>query len=96
MKRHVPLRRCVACRSARPKHELIRVVRTPGGCVEVDHTGKAAGRGAYLCRAAECVEIAVRKQALRRALGQALPEQTAECLGPVHDRRQICVKPAAG
>jgi predicted RNA-binding protein YlxR (DUF448 family) len=58
----------------------MRVVRTPEGGVEVDHSGRAAGRGAYVCRAAECVEIAVRKQALRRALGQALPEHAAERL----------------
>ncbi|HUT74855.1 MAG TPA: YlxR family protein [Armatimonadota bacterium] len=78
MGRHVPLRRCVACRTVQPKSELMRVVRTPEGEIGVDPTGKAAGRGAYVCRRRECVDAAVRKQALPRALGQPLPVQAAQ------------------
>src|ERR671916_796064 len=50
--RHIPERTCVACRSPRPKRELVRVVRAPDGTVTVDDTGKKSGRGAYLCRRA--------------------------------------------
>ena len=52
--RPIPTRSCVACRTARPKRELVRVVRTPGGAMVLDETGRAAGRGAYLCRDAAC------------------------------------------
>ena len=55
-RKHVPQRTCVVCRQVKPKRELIRVVRTPEGRVVVDETGKASGRGAYLCRKRVCWE----------------------------------------
>jgi predicted RNA-binding protein YlxR (DUF448 family) len=76
--RRVPMRMCIACRTSRPKAELLRVVRTPSGAIEVDATGRAAGRGAYVCRRAECVELVGRKDVMRRALGQPLPQQATE------------------
>ena len=66
--RHVPQRTCVACRSTLSKRELVRVVRTPAGTVEVDPTGKLAGRGAYLHHDAECWDTGLRKGKLARAL----------------------------
>ena len=48
-KRHIPERTCVACGSKKPKVELVRVARSPQGKVAVDTTGKAPGRGAYIC-----------------------------------------------
>lgn len=66
--RHVPERTCVGCRTTRPKRELVRVVRTPEGAVELDPTGKRAGRGAYLCPSLDCLEQAVRGRRLERAL----------------------------
>ncbi|UCH35778.1 MAG: YlxR family protein [Armatimonadota bacterium] len=78
MPRHVPMRTCVACRNQRPKAELMRVVRTPEGRVEFDPTGGATGRGAYVCRRSECVERIAHKGAVRRALGQSLPEEAVQ------------------
>ena len=46
----------------------MRVVRTPAGAVEVDLTGKANGRGAYLCRNAACWDSALRRDRLSTAL----------------------------
>lgn len=66
--RHVPERTCVGCRAVRPKRELVRVVRTPEGTVELDPTGKRSGRGAYLCRNVACLEAAVQGRRLERAL----------------------------
>jgi len=51
----------------------MRVVRTATGEVAIDSTGRTAGRGAYLCRTAECIDIAIRKGALSRALRTPLP-----------------------
>ena len=48
--RRVPSRTCVACRTVRPKRELMRVVRTPAGEIILDASGRAPGRGAYVCR----------------------------------------------
>jgi predicted RNA-binding protein YlxR (DUF448 family) len=60
-RKRVPQRSCVACRQVRSKRELIRVVRSPDGSVYVDETGKAHGRGAYLCRDRACWERAIGK-----------------------------------
>jgi len=59
-----PLRTCVGCRRVRGKHELVRIVRAPGGLLVADRN--AAGRGAYVCPGAECLERA------RPRLGGAL------------------------
>jgi len=66
--RHVPQRTCVACGSTSAKRELVRLVRTPAGEVEADLTGKQAGRGAYVCRSADCWEKALRRGRLEHSL----------------------------
>ena len=67
-RKHVPLRSCIACRAKLPKRELIRVVRTPEGTLEMDPKGKRAGRGAYLCRQRQCCEKALQPGRLSQAL----------------------------
>ena len=57
--RHVPIRTCTGCREEHPKRELIRVVRTPGGSVVVDPSGKQPGRGAYVCHRPDCWSTAL-------------------------------------
>jgi predicted RNA-binding protein YlxR (DUF448 family) len=63
-----PRRTCVVCRAAAAKRELHRIVRGPDGTVAYDPTGKAAGRGAYLCGRPDCLETAVRRRSILRAL----------------------------
>jgi hypothetical protein len=53
--KHIPQRTCVGCRETLPKRSLVRVVRRPDG-VQVDPTGKLAGRGAYLHDRRSCWE----------------------------------------
>ena len=67
------MRTCVACRTSRAKRDLQRIVRTPTGEVVVDPTGRLAGRGAYVCHDTDCLSIAIKKGALRRALEIPLP-----------------------
>lgn len=67
------MRSCVACRTPRPKGELIRVVRRPDGTVGVDATGRQPGRGAYLCQDAACFDLAGRRRALAHALETQIP-----------------------
>jgi hypothetical protein len=69
----LPLRTCVACRTTRPKRELVRIVRAPDGSVTLDTTGRLAGRGAYLCADGACWPTAIKKSAIERALSVALP-----------------------
>ncbi len=78
--RHVPQRQCVACRQMRPKRELIRVVRTPAREVRVDPTGKASGRGAYVCQSDACASEAVRHGRLAHALDVSIPGPVADDL----------------
>lgn len=66
--KHVPLRSCIACHNKRPKRELIRIVRTPEGAIEIDLKGKRSGRGAYLCPSRQCWEAALQEKKLGRAL----------------------------
>ena len=66
--RKIPMRRCVATSESLPKKELLRIVRTPQGEVTIDESGRQNGRGAYLKRSKEAVEIAKKRKALARAL----------------------------
>ena len=77
---HEPERRCTACRQIRSKAELLRVVCPKDGEPELDMTGKLPGRGAYICPSEECVEKALKKGSLARALRRQLPESLAEQL----------------
>ena len=65
---HVPMRTCVACRTKRPQSELVRIVRGGDGEPVVDLVGGSPGRGAYLCDADACRELAERRRIIRRAL----------------------------
>ena len=64
----MPQRTCVACRATTAKRGLVRVVRTAEGHVEVDATGKKAGRGAYLCAQGDCWNLALKRDRLSAAL----------------------------
>jgi hypothetical protein len=66
--RKLPTRTCVACRCSDDKRGFVRIVRTPDGHVIVDPTGKANGRGAYLCAKAECFQVARQRRRLDSAL----------------------------
>jgi predicted RNA-binding protein YlxR (DUF448 family) len=63
----IPMRMCVGCQEMKPKKELIRIVRTPESSIEIDPTGKKAGRGAYICPQVVCLEQAVKGKRLEKA-----------------------------
>ena len=74
MPKKSPLRQCMGWRERRAKRELIRVVRTPEGSVNLDFGGKMHGRGAYLCPNMECLKKAIRSKSLERSLEVEIPE----------------------
>ena len=76
----VPERRCVGCGESFPKSSLIRVVRTPEGDVVLDVTGRKNGRGAYVCRSAECFRAARRKKRFSTNLSVEIPEEVYDRL----------------
>ena len=75
MQKKIPQRQCMGCRERKNKRDLIRVVRSPEGAVSLDFSGKAAGRGAYLCPNPECLKRAIRSKALERSLETQIPEE---------------------
>ncbi|MFO7698793.1 MAG: YlxR family protein [Anaerolineae bacterium] len=80
MARRKPQRTCVGCKQVTTKRELIRVVRTPEGAVEIDATGKRAGRGAYLCANRGCWQRALAQKQLNRALKMTLSREDTDRL----------------
>ena len=70
----VPLRMCTGCGEMKPKKELVRVVRSPQGEVSLDLSGRAPGRGAYVCRNVECLKKARKAHRFERAFYCQIPE----------------------
>jgi uncharacterized protein len=75
MPKKIPMRRCVATGEQLPKKELLRIVRTPEGNLEVDVTGRANGRGAYLKKDSSAVDIAKKNKALEKSLEVKIPDE---------------------
>ncbi|MBO8159394.1 YlxR family protein [Thermosyntropha sp.] len=73
--RKIPQRMCVGCREMKNKRDLIRIVRTPDGKIEIDSTGKKSGRGAYICPNIECLNQAIKGKRLQKALEQDIPTE---------------------
>ncbi len=92
-RKHIPQRTCVVCRRSFPKRELNRIVRSPEGEVFYDPTGKASGRGAYLCDDLACWEKAVTGTFLDRALKTKLTPAQRAALKEELERRRALVEP---
>lgn len=75
-----PMRMCVGCREMKPKRELIRVVKSPEGQVTMDPTGRKPGRGAYVCKSAECLKRAIKQKQLERAFECPLGDEVKDAL----------------
>jgi predicted RNA-binding protein YlxR (DUF448 family) len=71
----LPMRMCTGCGEMKPKKELVRIVRSAAGEISLDTTGKKAGRGAYICKNAECLKKAKKAKRLERAFSSAIPEE---------------------
>ena len=76
----IPMRMCVGCREMKEKRELIRIVRTPEREAVLDSTGKRSGRGAYVCRNAECLRRSIKQKQLERQLEITLTEEITAAL----------------
>jgi len=85
--RREPARMCVACRQMKPKRELIRVVRTAGGRLETDETGKKPGRGAYVCVESRCLAEAQKRRKLERAFEGADTQGVYEAIAAIAQKR---------
>lgn len=75
MPRKIPMRRCVATGEQLPKKDLLRIVRTPEGELQIDLSGKANGHGAYLKKSEDAVAAAKKNGALKKALSVEIPDE---------------------
>ena len=83
--KHVPMRKCIGCGEMIGKKGAVRIVRSKEGELSVDLTvpdlnGALPGRGAYLCRSRECLELARKGRKLERGLKCAIPDDIYEIL----------------
>lgn len=70
----LPKRTCIGCNEIKLKKELIRIVKNKQGEISIDRTGKANGRGAYICDNIECLEKAIRTKKLERTFEAQISE----------------------
>ena len=83
----IPQRTCIGCNSKKDKNELIRIVKNKDGKISIDRTGKAQGRGAYICDSIECLEKAIKSKRLERTFETKISEDVYENLrGVIVDR----------
>ena len=71
----IPLRTCMGCNEKKPKKELVRIVKNKDGEIFIDRTGKADGRGAYICDYIECLEKIIKSKRLEKVLEVKIPEE---------------------
>ena len=86
VKKKIPMRKCVGCGEMKPKKELMRILKTETGEFLVDADGKKNGRGAYICRSADCFRKAVRSRGFERSFRQQIPEEVYDRLEKEMDR----------
>lgn len=70
-----PKRMCVACREMKEKREMFRVVKNAAGEIFADFSGKAAGRGAYICNNDECVKRLKKQRLLNKAFSATVSDE---------------------
>ncbi len=76
----LPQRTCIGCNSKKNKNELIRIVKDKEGNISIDKTGKAAGRGAYICDNIECLERAIKTKKIDKAFEMKINNEIYESL----------------
>lgn len=74
MTKNIPLRLCLACRSQKPKKEMIRVVKTADGYM-LDPSGKMNGRGAYVCNDPKCIEKCIKTKSFNKSFKGQVPTE---------------------
>ena len=78
--RKIPLRKCIGCGEMKDKRILVRIVRNKEGEISVDLTGKKPGRGAYICKNADCLNKAQKAKRLERAFSAAIEPEIYDAL----------------
>jgi len=80
MTKKVPLRKCTGCGEMKDKREMLRVVKTKENEFFLDTSGKANGRGAYICSSSECLDKSLKNSGLERSFKTKIPENIRQDL----------------
>lgn len=73
-----PERTCIACNEQKEKNNLLRIVKSKDGIIEVDESGKKSGRGAYICKSEECLDKAIKSKRLERIFEKEIENELYE------------------
>ena len=73
-----PERTCIACNEQREKKELLRIVKSKEGVIEVDESGKKNGRGAYICKSEECLTKIIKSKKLEKVFEKVIEDNVYE------------------
>jgi len=71
----IPQRTCVGCNTQKNKSDLIRIVINKEGNIFIDKTGRANGRGAYICNNPECLEKAIKSKRIERSFEREISSE---------------------
>ena len=80
------LRMCIVCREHSDKKELLRIVKNKEGQIFVDKTGKANGRGAYICKSKECLNKLKKSRGLNGAFKCEVSDDVYSMIGEEIER----------
>lgn len=83
-----PVRMCIACRNAYEKRQMLRIVKDKEGNISLDFTGKKAGRGAYICDSAQCIEKCAKNRLLSRAFEQEVSAEVYDAIKEQYSAKQ--------
>lgn len=78
MTKKEPLRMCIACREMKDKRDLLRIVKDKEGKIFVDLTGKANGRGAYICKDVACLQKLKKQKILQKTFKMMINDSVYE------------------
>ena len=76
----IPQRKCIVCQDRDSKKELMRIVKNKEGEIFLDPSGRANGRGAYICKDSKCLKKAIKTKALNRAFKVEVSDEVYEKL----------------
>ncbi|MBR3614779.1 MAG: YlxR family protein [Clostridia bacterium] len=80
VKKKKPERTCMACNEQKEKQELLRIVKSKDGIIEVDLTGKKCGRGAYICKNETCLDKLIKSKRLERVFEKEISPELYESI----------------
>ena len=76
----IPQRTCIGCGEKKDKKDLIRIVKDKEGKISIDKTGRANGRGAYICDKIDCLEKAIKSKKLEKSFEMKIEDEIYEAL----------------